>query len=56
MHATYTEKDFQRLSWHDNHIYGLRLAIGDIGFTQVLRAEPSLIDEQKLNPAQRPPP
>ncbi len=29
MHATTTEKDFQRLSWHDNHVYGLRLAIGD---------------------------
>ncbi len=159
MVATYTEADFERLSWHDNHVYGLRLDIGDIdaddwrsdlvfdidhivewvrgddarvrfrvaparltfhgvtdlrlgvdwgdsghrtslsemsiagierhrienqmifldrpyyrwvielnspaggeiafgavGFTQVLRAEPLLIDEQKLKPAQRPPP
>lgn len=28
--ATYTETDFERLSWHDNLIYGLRLDIGDI--------------------------
>ena len=56
MHATYTEKDSQRLSWHDGYVYGLGLAIGAVGFTQVLRAEPLLIDEQKLKPAQRPPP
>jgi hypothetical protein len=30
MVATYTEADFERLSWHDNLIYGLRLDIGDI--------------------------
>ena len=29
MIATTTETDFERLSWHDNHVYGLRLAIGD---------------------------
>ena len=28
--ATYTETNFKRLSWHDNYVYGLRLAIGDI--------------------------
>ena len=30
MIATLTETDFERLSWHDNHVYGLRLDIGDI--------------------------
>ena len=24
-----THADFERLSWHDNHIYGLRFAVGD---------------------------
>ena len=27
--STDTEADFERLSWHDNHIYGLHLALGD---------------------------
>ena len=26
---TVTEADFERLSWHDNHIYGLHLSLGD---------------------------
>ncbi len=29
MDSTLTEADFERLTWHDNHLYGLRLAIGD---------------------------
>ena len=27
--STVTEADFERLSWHDNHIYGLHLSLGD---------------------------
>ena len=30
MPSTCTEKDFDRLSWHDNHIYGFHLSIGDL--------------------------
>ena len=26
---TVTETDFERLSWHDNHIYGIHLSLGD---------------------------
>ena len=27
--STVTDVDFERLSWHDNHIYGLHLSLGD---------------------------
>ena len=27
---TYTEADFDQLSWHDNHLYGVHISIGDI--------------------------
>jgi hypothetical protein len=26
---THTEADFDRLSWHDNHLYGVRFDVGD---------------------------
>jgi hypothetical protein len=28
--STLTENDFDRLSWHDDHVYGIHLSIGDI--------------------------
>jgi hypothetical protein len=28
--TNWSEADFERLSWHDNHIYGLHLQVGDI--------------------------
>jgi len=27
---TYTEAEFDRVSWHDNHIYGVQISMGDI--------------------------
>ena len=27
---TYTEADFDQLSWHDNHLYGVHIFMGDI--------------------------
>lgn len=27
---TYTEADLDRLSWHDNHIYGFQILVGDV--------------------------
>jgi hypothetical protein len=29
-HSTWTEKDFDRLSWHDNHVYAIVFCVGDI--------------------------
>ena len=29
MPASYTESDFERLSWHDRHIWGIELRAGD---------------------------
>ncbi len=31
MPASYTESDFERLSWHDCHIWGIELRAGDPG-------------------------
>ena len=77
--------DFERLSWHDNIVYGVRFDVGDSfrgdrhshlvldidhivewicgvggeigfcasGYSQVLRAAPVELDEQRLAPADR---
>ena len=29
MHPARTERDFDQLSWHDNHLYGIHFSIGD---------------------------
>ena len=33
-----SDADLDRLSWHDNTIYGFRFDLGASGFTQKLRA------------------
>ena len=59
-----TEAEFERLSWHDCHIWAVDLQAGDqdkggeitfaaIGFTQRLRAEPVLSDQQCLSRNER---
>lgn len=27
---TYTEAEFDQLSWHDSHVYGVHISMGDI--------------------------
>ncbi len=38
-----TGEDFERLSWHDNFIYGIHT-----GFTQTLGGNPLISDQQQL--------
>ncbi len=51
----YLDRPYYRWAIELVHPPGGEIAFGAVGFTQVLRAEPLLIDEQKLKPAQRPP-
>lgn len=30
MHAMWTAGDFERLSWHDNHLYAIGFSLGDV--------------------------
>ncbi len=52
----YLDRPYYRWVIELNLPPGGAIAFGAVGFTQVHRAEPLLIDEQKLKPAQRRPP